>query len=159
MVPFNSIMHISFFTDQLDEMIDFYQNKLGMKPKIVTRAKAYKDSDDASMAKLAELDPERIMIVYLEAAPGQFIELFPSFPGQQPHAAWNEQLGYSHFALLVDDIYEAHDALTAAGVEIDSEVHKGPSETFQFWIHDPDGNKCELMQYTDRSYQVVGSIM
>ncbi len=26
------------------------------------------------------------------------------------------------------------------------------------WVHDPDGNKFEIMQYTDKSFQVVGHI-
>lgn len=157
-MKFNSIMHVTFFTDQLDVMRDFYENKLGLKPKIVTKAKAYLGTN-GSYSKLAETDPEKVVIVYIEIAPGQFIELFPSFEGQGPHAKWNANLGYSHFALLVDDIYQTRDELIERGIEIDTPISKGPSETYQFWIHDPDGNKFEIMQYTEKSYQVVGSIM
>ena len=71
---------------------------------------------------------------------------------------WNGRLGYSHFALTVDDIFAAYDELVAAGVTPDTQVSKGPSETYQFWVSDPDGNKFEVMQYTDKSYQVVGHI-
>ena len=158
-MEFRSIMHISFFTDKMDQMRDFYENKLGMKPKIVTKAKAYRNGGNALYAKIAEVDPERVLIVYIEAAPGQFIELFPSFPGQKPHPEWNETLGYTHFSLLVDDINKAKEEIIAAGIEIDEDISKGPSETYKFWIHDPDGNKCEIMQYTDKSYQIVGNIM
>lgn len=35
---------------------------------------------------------------------------------------------------------------------------KGPSETWQFWSHDPDGNYFEVMQFTDKSYQINGHI-
>lgn len=34
----------------------------------------------------------------------------------------------------------------------------GQSETWQMWIHDPDGNKFEIMQYTDKSLQHHGNI-
>ena len=49
---------------------------------------------------------------------------------------------------MVDDIYEAREELVKAGIEIDIEPNKGQSETWQMWIHDPDGNKFEIMQYT-----------
>ena len=26
------------------------------------------------------------------------------------------------------------------------------------WIHDPDGNRIEMMQYTDESFQITGNI-
>ena len=28
--------------------------------------------------------------------------------------------------------------------------------TWQMWSHDPDGNKIEFMQYTEKSFQLVG---
>ncbi|MCM3600429.1 VOC family protein [Robertmurraya korlensis] len=45
----------------------------------------------------------------------------------------------------------------AAGITIDSDISKGPSETYQLWIQDPDGNKIEIMQYTENSLQVKGN--
>lgn len=157
-MQFKSIMHVSFFTDNMEGMRDFYENKLGLKPKIETRAKVYKGLNRGKYSEIAEIDPERVIIVYIEIAPGQFIELFPKKEDQGPHDEWNQNLGYSHFALLVDNIYNTRDELIANGVEIDSDISKGPSETYQMWIHDPDGNKFEIMQYTDKSLQVIGNI-
>lgn len=59
---------------------------------------------------------------------------------------------------MVDDIHEAREELVKAGIEIDIEPNKGQSETWQMWIHDPDGNKFEIMQYTDKSLQHHGNI-
>ena len=157
-MQFKSIMHVSFFTDNMEGMRDFYENKLGLKPKIETRAKVYKGLNRGKYSEIAEIDPERVIIVYIEIAPGQFIELFPKKEDQGPHDEWNQNLGYSHFALLVDNIYNTRDELIANGVEIDSDISKGPSETYQMWVHDPDGNKFEIMQYTDKSLQVIGNI-
>ena len=154
---FKSMMHVSFYTDHMDEMRDFYENKLGLKPKIITKAKIYKGLNRGYYSEVAETDPEKVIIVYIEIAPSQFIELFPKNNGQGPHDNWNQNLGYSHFALLVDNIFETRDELIARGVEIDNEISKGPSETYQMWIHDPDGNKFEIMQYTEKSFQVVGN--
>lgn len=158
-MKFKSIMHVSFFTDQMEVMRDFYENKLGLKPKVITKAKAYLDRENSAYHQIALKDPEKIIIIYIEIAPGQFIELFPKNEGQGPAAKPNQNLGYSHFALLVDDIYATKDELMARGVEIDTPISKGPSGTYQMWIHDPDGNKFEIMQYTKDSYQVVGHIM
>ena len=155
---FKSIMHVSFYTDQMDVMRDFYENKLGLKPKIITRFRAYKDQPDHAFGKLAQTRPNDICIVYLEIAPGQFVELFPKFEGQGPHPKWNQNLGYSHFALLVDDIFKTREELEAREISC-TPITKGPSETYQFWISDPDGNMFEIMQYTEKSYQVVGHIM
>ena len=152
-------MHVSFFTDQMDVMRDFYENKLGLKTKIVTRARLYEGLNRGAYSEVAKIDPDRIIIVYIEIAPGQFIELFPKNEGQKEHDHWNERLGYSHFALLVDDIEATKEQLIAAGVELDTPLSKGPSNTFQMWVHDPDGNKFEIMQYTPESFQLVGSIM
>lgn len=158
-MKFNSIMHVSFYTDHLDEMLDFYVNKLGLKQKVVVKWKSYKGrSDRPMMAQQAEENPEGIFYTYVEIAEGQFIELFPANPNQKPHREWNEDIGYSHFALTVDDIYEASKELQEKGVDPDTEISKGPSGTYQQWFHDPDGNRFELMQYTDESYQVVGHI-
>ena len=29
-MKFNEVMHLSFYTDQMDKMRDFYENKLGL---------------------------------------------------------------------------------------------------------------------------------
>lgn len=41
-MKFNEVMHLSFYTDQMDKMRDFYENKLGLKAKIIMRYAAYK---------------------------------------------------------------------------------------------------------------------
>ena len=158
-MKFNSVMHVSFYTDHFDEMLDFYCNKLGLKQKVIVRWKEYKGRTyRPTMAKLAETDPEGVFYTYIEIAPGQFVELFPASVNQLPHTEWNQHVGYSHFALLVDDIFETKKQLLEAGVELDTDVSKGPSGTYQLWIHDPDGNKFEVMQYTEDSWQVIGHL-
>ena len=156
-MKFNSIMHVAFFTDQIEVIRDFYENKLGCKPKMLMRNKVYIDSKHEEFKKLALDNPEGIFLIYFEIAPGQFIEFFPKREGQGPHDEWNQNLGYAHFALLVDDIYKTRDELISAGIVIDTDISKGPSGTYKFWIHDPDGNRFEIMQYTDESLQIKGS--
>lgn len=152
---YTSIMHIAFYTRQFDAMLDFYCHKLGGKIKSITRYNVYLDRDDRPFQqKIAQEDPQRIFNAYIELAPLQFIELFPAFAQQKEHPAFNEHIGYSHFALTVQDIYQTQAELIAAGVIPDTPITKGPSETYQMWLHDPDGNKFEIMQFTNRSIQL-----
>lgn len=158
-MKFNEIMHLSFYTDQMAEMRDFYERKLGLKAKIIMRYDAYRDNPHrAAWAKRAQTHPRDIAYIFIELVPGQYLELFPKADGQLAHEKPDTRLGYSHFALMVDDIFAARDELIKAGVEIDIEPNKGQSETWQMWIHDPDGNKFEIMQYTEKSLQHVGNI-
>ena len=48
---FNSLMHVSFYTDHYDEMIDFYVNKLGLKQHVIVRWKEYKGRTDRRVRK------------------------------------------------------------------------------------------------------------
>lgn len=158
-MKFNSVMHISFYTDHWDEMLDFYVNKLGLKQKVIVRYKEYLHVDNRpQLQKLAKENPEGIFYTYIEIAKGQFIELFPGNDNQLPHRKWNEDIGYSHFALTVDDIFETSKQLQQVGITPDTNISKGPSGTYQQWFSDPDGNKFELMQYTETSFQVIGHI-
>ena len=134
-MKFNEVMHLSFYTDQMDKMRDFYENKLGLKAKIIMRYGAYLGQKSrGAWAKKAITDPDGIAYIFIELAPGQYL------------------------ALMVDDIFEARKELIEAGIEIDIEPNKGQSETWQMWIHDPDGNKFEIMQYTDLSLQHQGNV-
>lgn len=156
-MKFNSIMHVSFYVKDFDKMLDFYCGVLGLKQKMLVRYGTYINSSKPHMKKMAEERPNDIFLTYVEIAPGQFLEFFPQSEKQKPHTEWNEYVGYSHFALLVDDIHETHRQLVEKGVEIDIEPNIGPSKTWQMWIHDPEGNKFEIMQYTEGSLQVVGN--
>ena len=154
---FKSVMHIAFFTDNMDEMIRFYTEVLGATVKVRTTYRSYLDRDDRPrQQRIARKDPDRIFNVYLELAEGQFVELFPKNEGQADDVGWNQRLGYSHYALLVDDIFKVRDDLSARGMKCDTEISKGPSGTYQMWAHDPDGNKFEIMQFTEDSYQIKG---
>ena len=80
-MKFNEIMHLSFYTDQMDEMRDFYENKLGLKAKIIMRYEAYKGKKDrGAWAQRAETNPKDIAYIFIELAPGQYLELFPKCP-------------------------------------------------------------------------------
>lgn len=159
MAAFTSLMHASFFTGQMDAMRHFYVDQLGGTVKVLTRAKLYADAPSGHYHEIAQTDPERIIILYVELAPGQFIELFPAELERTTPRLKNGEPGYSHIGIVTEDIEATRTELEGRGIVFDTPISKGPSETYKMWLHDPDGNRIEIMQYTDKSFQVVGSIM
>ena len=94
-------------------------------------------------------------IDYIEVAPHQYLELF--------HAEGNPKetvedltgrVGYQHLCLEVSDIKKAYDVCVANGIKPNTEISLGADGAYQFWLTDPDGNRLELMQYTEESRQV-----
>ena len=155
---YRNIMHVSFFVKDMDTMRKFYEEKLGAVVKMAIKYKAYLDRPDSTFYEKALKTPEEYCIIYFEIAPGQFVEFFPYDEKQSEHVSFNSQIGYSHFGILVDDIFKTRDELVSRGVEIDSGPSIGNSHTWQMWIHDPEDNHIEFMQYTDDSYQLTGHI-
>lgn len=64
-------------------------------------------------------------------------------------------LNYHHLSLIVDDIDAVHAEYIAKGIVVNNPPKRGIARSLQMWIHDPDGNKIEFMQYTAESWQVV----
>jgi catechol 2,3-dioxygenase-like lactoylglutathione lyase family enzyme len=60
---------------------------------------------------------------------------------------------YKHFCLEVTGLAEVKAMLEARGVEV-SPIKTGLDHSLQAWIHDPDGNAIELMEYTHASLQL-----
>lgn len=122
------IGHVAFRVTDLDRALDFYCNILGFREAF----------------RLDRADLPSPWIVYIQVAPGHFIELFPGSTrvGPQPGA----DAGYNHFCLLVDDIHATVRQLAECGLQIEGEPTMGLDNNYQYWIADPDGNRIELMQ-------------
>jgi catechol 2,3-dioxygenase-like lactoylglutathione lyase family enzyme len=122
------IGHVAFRVTDLDRALDFYCGILGFREAF----------------RLDREDLPSPWIVYIQMAPGHFIELFPGSRqiGPQPGA----DAGYNHYCLLVDDIHATVRQLAERGLQIEGEPVKGVDNNYQYWIADPDGNRIELMQ-------------
>lgn len=153
-MTFDSLMHVSYMTDHMDEMFRFYHETLGLRPKMVMRYRDYADRPKSIFYAPAREKPDAICSVYFEIVPGQFVELLECLPGI---TLPREHLRCPHFALTVKDIRKAKEELVQKNVPIDSDIGIGPTGTYQMWIHDPDGNPFEIMQYTERSLQIIGN--
>ena len=131
------IGHVAFRVTDLERALDFYCDKLGFR-------EAFR------LDREGEPSP---WIVYLQIAPGQFVELFPGAReiGPQPEAA----AGYNHFCLLVDDMATTLRQLTERGLEMTGAPRHGLDHNWQYWLTDPDGNRIELMQIVRDSPQAA----
>lgn len=157
-MKFNALMHVSVFCENMDAMFGFYEKVLGCPAKMVIRNYAYADKTESPYYKAAQADPNGICIVYFEVGSGQYIECIAAGKGLKQKENWKEYLGISHLALTVDDIFKMKDELEQKGVVIDSPPRIGNSATWQMWIHDPEDNPIEIMQYTENSFQLTGHI-
>jgi len=87
---------------------------------------------------------------YLEIAPGSFLEIF-----ETGETAGRKAGGIAHFCLETDDIDGFISRCTNAAVAI-TPKKIGSDNTWQVWLHDPDGNSFEVHQYTEKSAQLQG---
>ncbi len=128
------IAHLAFQVADMDKAVRFYEDGLGFTQKFILK-------DDAG-------NP---WIVYLQVASDQFIELFYA---HEPLVRRPAVTGYQHLCIEVDDIKSVAADLAAKGIAIDHPVTLGLDHNYQCWIHDPDGNPIELMEYGPDALQL-----
>lgn len=125
------IGHVAFVISNLERSLDFYCGKLGFR-------EAFRLDREGTPSP---------WIVYIQIAPGHFIELFPEGKGENEARS----LGYNHFCLLVDDLQATLKEFATRGLPIPDGPKRGLDNNWQYWIKDPDGNDIELMQIVDNS--------
>ena len=130
------IAHAAFNVKNMDRTIAFYEKTLGFK-------RAFE------IARPGTGEP---WIVYIYGGGGQFIELFYGATKENPYS--NENIGFFHICVSVDDIHEAWAKIIETGAPQDDAPKQGADHNWQCWTHDPDGIKIELMQISDDSPQM-----
>lgn len=123
------IAHAAYNVSDMQAALHFYVDQLGL-----TRAFSMCREDGTPGTE------------YLSIVPGQFLELF--YAGKAPNGVC-----FNHLCLRVEDCAAAVELLQSKGVSIDVLPKKGHDGNLQAWIHDPDGNKIELMQLFPESPQ------
>jgi lactoylglutathione lyase len=118
--------HVAFRVRDLEVSIGWYAEALGAQ-------EAFRATEEGGAP----------LLVYLELAAGQFIELFPGGknPVEQPPAP----IGYAHTCLVVDDLAATLAHLAARGVTPTAPPRTGRAGQALAFIDDPDGNRLELM--------------
>ncbi len=147
------IGHLAFRIADLERSLHFYCDILGFQ-------EAFRLDREGSPSP---------WIVYIQLAPGQYIELFPvGAPegtaarlgtGEPRFALKSSDIdsstgnSYHHFSLTVDDVDATVRELAARGVPAErlGVASEGPDHNRQYWVADPDGNRIELMEITSAS--------
>ena len=165
-----AVSHVGFNVRDIEKSIKFYCDMLGCTKKftltygdmvadIKKENKALGKKDPLYLSVLAK-QSDRKWSVYLQL-PGcdSFIELFDQMGVKKRKAATNMDMGFTHFSLEVNDIQAfRQNIINRGGREyLDTDIKLGLEKTWQMWMHDPDGNLFEVMEYTPESYQVTGN--
>lgn len=136
------VAHLNFVTNDLNAVIDFYVNKLGLTVKFTLNN--------------AEGTP---FGYYFDCGNSTFIEVFDQALAdkQWGGGVWPLSAGtqYKHFCFEVTGLEEYCSTLKSKGVEV-TQISLGMDNSRQAWIKDPDGNSIELMEYGARSLQLTG---
>ena len=136
------LAHLNFVTNDLEKIIDFYVNKLGMQVKFTLNNK--------------EGQP---FGYYFECGNTTFLEFFDQRMAAEVWGGKVDELTlgtrYKHFCLEVTGLDEYCEGLKSKGVEV-SGISMGMDNARQAWIADPDGNQIELMEYGHSSLQLTG---
>jgi catechol 2,3-dioxygenase-like lactoylglutathione lyase family enzyme len=164
---YSGLSHVAFQVRDLDRSLHFYCEQLGMRESFrltfgnllrwreeEARAGRVGD-DDARSLDYMRAHADGPWLVYLEAAPGQYLELFPAIHPDDLRAPPSAD-SHAHMCLLVDDAEEAAASLRRQGLEPEGSITRGPDNSLQLWLTDPDGHRIEFMQYTATSVQVAG---
>jgi lactoylglutathione lyase len=137
------LAHLCFKTDQLDKLIPFYRDMLGLPVKFTMTNK-----DGA------------VFGYYFACGERSFIEIFDQRGavrqwGGEVVAMKTAAAGtfYQHFCFEVQGLEAERADLVARGVAV-TEIIVGMDGSRQCWIKDPDGNDIELMEYTRDSLQL-----
>ena len=123
----NGLGHLAIKVKDLDVSLDFWRDRVGLK----------------EMHRLKREDGTT-WLVYLRITDLQFLELFPG--AETDHAPGEEANGVLHICLTIDDLDVEVARLEKAGVKIVSPVKSGLDGNRGAWIHDPYGNRIELME-------------
>ena len=163
-----AISHLGFNCKDLEKSIAFYRDIMGCTEKFtltygdivndLKRQCAEKGEKEPLYLKALRRFADKKWSVYMQWNDECFIELFYAMGASKQRIPGQKDLNYTHFALEVDDIRAFRTEIEANGGApyIDTEITRGIENTWQFWMHDPDGNKFEIMEYSPESYQVVG---
>jgi lactoylglutathione lyase len=119
--------HVAFRVRDLEASIRWYADAFGAR--------------EAFRANKEDGSPQ---LVYIEFAPGQFVELFPN--GKNPIQEPADPIGYGHTCLLVDDLDASLAHLATLGVTPSVGPREGRAGQRLAFVSDLDGNRLELME-------------
>jgi catechol 2,3-dioxygenase-like lactoylglutathione lyase family enzyme len=141
--------HVSVTCADLDRSLAFYNELLGL-PLMDSREISSEESPEHRL--IIGLGAVHLRYAAIDLGAGAWLELFEYVePRGVPVAKRTCDPGDVHFALTVDDIWDVHRRLEAAGVETRSQpvaLARGDWKGVQaFYALDPDGVTVEFIEF------------
>lgn len=124
------IAHAAFFTKDLESTREFFKDFLGYDEPIVMM------KDDSTIA-----------FTVLKINDRQLVELFPERA--------DSSIRLYHFAIETDDAEAMRLYLKSKGCEVPDSVKKGRTGNYNYFVKDPNGTICEIVQYADGGMTVA----
>ncbi len=112
----------------LEKSIDFYENALNLK-----------------ISRRRDFPEYKFTLVYMKSELGDFeIELTYNYDQEEPYTIGN---GYSHIAVIVDDLKESYSRHQELGYEVgDIKSLSEEASGGYYFLTDPDGYRTEVIQ-------------
>ena len=157
--------HLGFVCKDLEKSIAFYRDILGCKEKftlyygdMIPREKEKRNQMPKDLFEKINKIKDAKWIVYMEWLDGYFIELFNEVDAHRENPYDPANYGFTHFSFVVDDINDFYQDLLNKGAQgyIDILPQFTADQNDSMWFHDPDGNRIEVHQYGEHSFQIYG---
>jgi glyoxylase I family protein len=132
-IKVKQVAHVCIFAHDLEATRRFYEDVLGMD----TQFNFLRDG--------------AVFGFYLNAGGRSHLEVF-----QRDSTSFEETNQINHLCLEVENLDRAIEHIEARGAQLTRPKKKGVDETWQCWLHDPNGVKIELFEYTGGSAQFTG---
>lgn len=169
--PIKNIGHVSFNGRNMEEMLHFYRDIVGME---VLFTSTYSDLYNSMKRRLGGTPPEEIerrlknvqamgsqpWVTYLKLADRQYLELFHPAPDGSSKKELDDRRDYYGYMKLnyeVDDIQEIRRRMVAEGIPLNTDVHMTADGSFEIAVHDPDGNEVQFTQYAPGALKKLGT--
>ena len=137
------LAHHCLMSHQLPVMTAFYRDGLGLPIKFT-----FKHDDGTVFGH------------YFQTGAMTFVEIFDragmvkQWGGEFSQLKSHVGTHFGHLCFEVTGLEGFCDTLKGRGIAIDRPLKVGMDFSKQAWIHDPDGNVIELMEYTGKSWQL-----
>jgi lactoylglutathione lyase len=128
-------LHTMLRVRNLDDALDFYVNKLGLKE---TRRRVDEKNRYTLVFLIAPGDEKLVEETKKAGRPGLEVELTYNWDSED----YGEARYFGHLAYEVDDIYATCDKLMKAGVTI----NRPPRDGVMAFVRSPDKHSIELLQ-------------
>ena len=168
MVPIKNIGHTSFHACNMEAMLHFYCDILGMEQLFSSSyLEIYKSLKRRVGETPTEKEKKLLSFMFskgdekwvenLKLADRQYLELFyDDGQGKEVFGDRNDYYGYFKLNFEVKDIEKIKNSLVDNEVELVRDIHKTVDGSFEITVHDPDGNEVQFTEYSDNALHKLG---